>query len=196
MSRSERAPRFLGRRGVAAVEFAIMLPFLLTLTLATVDFVSLLRDDLRIERVAGEVATLVSQYETLRTGGAQNDFDDIFDVAAKIADPLAVTTSGGTVIVSGLAETGTGPTVLWQQSRGLPGNLSAFGAAGGRVSFPSAVPDPVLAPGQGAVVVEVFLQRQPWTLPLVRDWLPVSYTRLWSFSVQRPRLVGILRVTA
>ncbi|MCK8785743.1 pilus assembly protein [Roseomonas sp. NAR14] len=184
-----------GRRGVSAIEFALLLPVLLVLTLATIDFVWLLRDALRIERVASEVCNIVTQYQRLRVGNGQNDLDDIFGVAARIGDPLAVTGSGGVVIVTGLANSGSGTTVLWQQSRGLSGYASTFGTVGGRASFRAGIPDPGLAAGQGAVVVEVFLRRQPWVLPLARDWLPRTFVEIWSFSLQRPRLVGILQVT-
>lgn len=199
MSRSEPDPRLPDRRGVAALELAWMAPFLLLLLTVTVDMVSVLRDSLRLERVAGEVCNLLAQYESLRVSGGRDDLTDVFEVAARIGGRLAVTGAGGTVILSGLDNRGDGrgTVVRWQRARGLPGNLSAFGGAGGAAVFRRGVADPALAAGQGAVVVEVYLQRQPWVLSLpvttlLREHWPTSFTRLWSFSVQRPRLVGIL----
>lgn len=186
MSPSRRRDR---RRGSVAVEFVLVAPILAVLGLALLDIVEFLRVSLRLERTAGEVANVVAQHDIL----TEAQFATLFDLAARIAAPHRVTQADGAVILSGLANAGTGVTVLWQRRAGSGGYASAFGGEGGPATIPARSADLVLASGQGAVVAEVFLAREPWIL--TGRFLPADpFTRLQSFAVQRPRMVSILRV--
>ena len=187
MNPSRRADR--RRRGSVAVEFTLVAPILAMLGLAVLDVVDFLRVSLRLERTAGEISNVVAQYQVLREG----DFTTIFDLSARIADPYRVTDTDGAVIVSGLANQGAGPVVLWQRRAGSGGYASAFGSQGGAATIPRRSADLVLAIGQGAVVTEVFYAREPWLLSgrfLAGD----PFSRLHAFALQRPRMVAILRV--
>lgn len=179
------------RRGSVAVEFVLVAPILAVIGLALLDIVDFLRVSLRLERTAGEVANVVAQHDVLR----EADFATLFDLAARIAAPHRVTQADGAVILSGLANSGTGAVVLWQRRAGSGGYASAFGAEGGPATIPARSADLVLASGQGAVVAEVFLAREPWIL--TGRFLPADpFARLTSFALQRPRMVSILRVAA
>lgn len=179
------------RRGSVAVEFVLVAPILAVLGLAVLDVVDFLRVSLRIERTAGEVANVVAQYEFI----PEAEFATVFDLARRIADPYRVTQADGAVILTGLANQGQGVVVLWQRRAGSGGYASAFGAEGGPATIPARSADLILANGQGAVVAEVFLAREPWIL--VGRFLPAEpFTRLQSFALQRPRMVSILRVAA
>ncbi|WP_137123680.1 TadE/TadG family type IV pilus assembly protein [Roseomonas sp. HF4] len=190
MSRSPPPDR-RRRRGSIAVEFTLVAPILAMLGLAVLDVVDFLRISLRIERTAGEVANIVAQYEVL----PEAEFATLFDLAGRIADPWRVTQDDGAVILTGLANQGQGTVVLWQRRAGSSGYPSAFGAEGGVATIPARSGDLVLASGQGAVVTEVFLAREPWILS--GRFVPGDpFTRLQSFALQRPRMVSILRVSA
>ena len=178
------------RRGSVAVEFVLVAPILAMLGLAVLDVVDFLRVTLRLERTAGEVANVVAQYDALR----EADFATVFDLAARIAAPHRITQADGAVILSGLANQGSGTVVLWQRRAGAGGYASAFGGEGGPATIPVRSSDLVLTSGQGAVVAEVFLAREPWILS--GRFLPSDpFTRLQSFALQRPRMVSILRVS-
>lgn len=175
---------------MAALEFALAAPIVAVLGLAMMDVVDFLRAWLRIERTAGEIAHVIAQYEVVR----EADFAVVFDLARRIASPYRVTQEDGAVIVSGIANTGQGLTVLWQRRAGSPGYASAFGTEGGPATIPASSGDLFIASGQGAVVTEVFLSREPWLLS-GRFLASAPFSRLSSFAVQRPRMVSILRVS-
>jgi hypothetical protein len=186
-----RRPDRRRRRGSVAVEFTLLAPILAMLGLAVLDVVDFLRIALRLERTAGEVVNVVAQYEAL----AEQDFVTIFDLAGRVADPYRVTTSDGAVILSGLANTGTGPSVIWQRRQGSSGYASAFGTEGGAATIPARSADLSLAIGQGALVAEIFYAREPWVLSgrfLTGD----PFSRLQAFALQRPRMVSILRISS
>ncbi|WP_198372136.1 TadE/TadG family type IV pilus assembly protein [Roseomonas rosulenta] len=185
-----RPPDRRRRRGSVAVEFTLVAPILAVLGLAVLDVVDFLRIALRIERTAGEVVNVVAQYQALR----ETDFATIFDLAGRVAAPYRVTSSDGAVILTGLANTGTGATVLWQRRQGSGGYASAFGTEGGAATIPPRSADLSLAIGQGALVAEVFYAREPWVLS-GRFLSADPFSRLQAFALQRPRMVSILRVT-
>lgn len=174
-----------------ALEFTLVAPILALLGLAVLDVVDFLRAGLRLERMAGEVTNVLAQQQSLR----EEDFATLFDLAARIAAPYRVTDTDGAVVVSGLANQGPGPVVLWQRRAGAAGYASAFGVEGGAATIPARSADLVLAIGQGAVVTEVFHAREPWLLS--GRFLPAApFSRLQAFALQRPRMVSILRVSA
>lgn len=183
------------RRGVAALEFALLAPILLLMMLGMADLVDYLRSSLRLERTAGEVTNIVAQYETLKA----SDFPAIFGIAQRIAGSLDVTRDSGSVIVTGVANTGGGAAVLWRCRAGSSAFSSALKTSGTRFSVADNVADATLAAGQGAVVTEVFLPRDPWLysrnlFTLVSGTSAPPTQRLWAFAMQRPRLTGVLRV--
>ena len=187
------------RRGVAALEMALLAPMLMLMTLALADVVDFLRVSLRLERTAGEVTNIVAQYETLRAA----DFPAIFGIAQRIAGSLEVTGSAGAgagaVIVTGVANTGSGAGVLWRCRSGSAAFTSALRTQGTRVSIGDNVADATLSTGQGAVVTEVFLPRDTWAFSrdvwtMVRGAPAPPVQRLSAFAMQRPRLTGVLRV--
>jgi len=179
------------RRGSIAVEFTLVAPIIALLGLAVLDVVDFLRVSLRLERTAGEVANVVAQYQTLR----EADFATVFDLAGRIASPFRVTDADGAVVVSGLANQGSGVVVLWQRRAGAASYRSAYGSQGGTATIPARSSDLVLAVGQGAVVTEVFYAREPWLLS-GRFLSGEPFSRLTAFALQRPRMVSILRVSA
>lgn len=186
-----RPPDPRRRRGSVAVEFTLLAPILAVLGLAVLDVVDFLRIALRLERTAGEVVNVVAQYQALR----EADFVTIFDLAGRIAAPYRVTSSDGVVILTGLANTGTGAMVMWQRRQGSPGYASAFGTEGGAATIPARSADLSLAIGQGALVAEIFYAREPWVLSgrlLSAD----PFSRLTAFALQRPRMVSILRISS
>lgn len=183
------------RRGVAALEFALLSPILLLMMLGTADVVDFLRVSLRLERTAGEVTNVVAQYEALKPA----DMTTIFDLAQRIAGSFDVTSKSGAVIITGVANTGSGAGCLWRSRAGSSAFSSALKMQGTRVSVGDNVGDASLSAGQGAVVTEVFLPRAPWFFSnglwgAFGQSGASPFQRLTAFAMQRPRLTGVLRL--
>ena len=73
------------QRGVAAVEFALILPVLLLLYFGTIETSSLFTADRRVANVAGTIGDLVSR---AKKSVSQNELNDYFQAASAIMMPL------------------------------------------------------------------------------------------------------------
>src|SRR5947209_10071638 len=82
-------------RGIAAVEFALILPFMLTLYLGVVELSKGYMASQRMTLVARTLADLVAQQQQLQTGGTTNVTDsimsNIFGASAAIMAPYSTT---------------------------------------------------------------------------------------------------------
>jgi Flp pilus assembly protein TadG len=99
---------------VAAVEFALILPLLLTLYLGTVEGAQLYAADRKVATVAGTVADLVSRAKLVVT---EAQVDDYFVAATNIMKPSAIDTLGQIVSVISIDEDGVA-TVQWSEAYG------------------------------------------------------------------------------
>jgi Flp pilus assembly protein TadG len=83
------------QRGIAAVEFALILPFMLTLYLGVVELSKGYMASQRMTLVARTLADLVAQQQQLQTGGTTNITDsimsNIFGASAAIMAPYSPT---------------------------------------------------------------------------------------------------------
>ena len=81
-----REPASVGRfdRGNVVVEFALALPVLLMLLLASAELGRFVLLNQKIDRVAVTMSDLVARAETI----SETDLDDIFDAAAHVAEPF------------------------------------------------------------------------------------------------------------
>jgi Flp pilus assembly protein TadG len=177
MNRSLRSDR----RGIAAVEFAIVLPVLLLVVLATVDVVSLVRASWRMERAAGELGNVIAQLDVITDA----DFPVLFDVADRIAAPYELTGLAGAVIVTGIAGGENGATIAWQRRAGAGLFSSRIGGTG-TASLPAGF---VLPAGQSAIAVETYVQSRPWVL--AAPFLGGATRTLSGFGLFRPRLATL-----
>ena len=88
MSLSRRTDRWVGpRRGVAAIEFALVAPFIILMMLAGADLTIFMRTNMRIDETATELALVVTQYQDLYDG----DFTGLFNAAQTVAGTTTVT---------------------------------------------------------------------------------------------------------
>lgn len=104
-------------RGLAAVEFALVLPLLMLLYFGSIETASLYRADRAVANVAGTIGDLVSRSkETLTT----SDLNDYFQAASGIMQPLPTGNLTQVVSLLAIAADGTA-TVVW--SRQFNGGL-------------------------------------------------------------------------
>lgn len=116
------------RRGVAAVEAALILPVLITMFLGMVELSSYLEATRKAMSATQTMADLVSQETTLDT----NDMADIRAAADLIMDPLTPTGAKGTIIITsiGFRESDDAPVVLWADDGGAGESVDHTKAAG------------------------------------------------------------------
>src|SRR5262249_20721618 len=107
-------------RGVALIEFALVLPILIILFLGVVEFSEAFTILRKLSTSASTVSDLVSHHPTVTTA----DLDDIKLVANEIMQPYS-STPLSLVIVSVVADQDNATTVAWS----YPSNAHATGAA-------------------------------------------------------------------
>lgn len=78
------------RRGIAAVEFALILPVLILLLLGTTELTRALTHDRKVTQIASTVADLIAQTSTLSVA----ELDDIFEASGSIMQPYLTTDLG------------------------------------------------------------------------------------------------------
>jgi Flp pilus assembly protein TadG len=120
---SFRAPRlWTDVRGVAATEFAIVVPFMLVLYIGGVELGNGLAMNVKVTATAHSVADMISQNTQLTSAR----MDSILSASSAIMAPYAVTDTGGnslmTITVSEVSTDSTGnATVQWSRSTSSTG---------------------------------------------------------------------------
>lgn len=99
------------QRGVAAVEFALILPVLLLLYFGTIETASLFTADRRVANVAGTIGDLVSRSKKTLTVA---DLNDYFQAASAIMQPLPTGPLRQTVSLIAIDSAGVA-TVVWSR---------------------------------------------------------------------------------
>jgi len=122
--------KFVGdRRGLAAIEFALLLPVMLLLYLGAVEVEEAIAADRLVGLTASTVTSLVTQYTTI---SASQQMPDILNASTAVMYPF----SGGqvTVVVSCINVDATGrATIAWSQA--LNGSARTVGQV---VTLPTA----------------------------------------------------------
>jgi Flp pilus assembly protein TadG len=146
------------RRGVAAVEFSLILPFLLLLMLGMAETVTALNHDRKVGQVANTVADLVAQAESVSTG----DVSDIMLAASEIMQPYPDTNME--VIVASVTFNDDGdPEVDWSRN-----NAGGTPWAGGSTP-PIEFPDTLAVAGTSLVVSQTTYDYAPMFSSLVEN---------------------------
>ena len=114
--------RFAGdRRGVSAVEFALILPLMVALYLGGVEATQAISADRKVTLTAGALANLAAQSTTLSNA----DMTNILNASASIMYPYS--TSNMTAVISCLSiDANKNVTVSWSQT--LNGTARAVGS--------------------------------------------------------------------
>ena len=191
MNRSHRTDRSIGtRRGVAAVEFALVAPFIILLILAGTDLTIFMRTKMRIDETATGVALIVTQYQNLY----DSDFTGLFTAAQTVAGTTPVTGLLGTTVITGIVTDGNDrQTIAWQKRSTQATSNSLFGTAVGSVPR---LPNSYLMPKNSTLIaVEVFTSASPWILSATLMG-GAGTTSVRTYALYQPRLGALSTITA
>ena len=178
LPRPQRVMRsFLNDKANVAVEFALALPVLLLLLLASAELGRFVLLHQKVDRVAVTISDLVARAETI----SESELDDIFNAAAQVAEPFDLAGRGRVLVSSVINADGDGATIAWQRAGG--GSFvssSDIGVEGGAAALPS---DFEVREGETAIISEVFFDFEPFLSSLI-----VSPRVLYRRAHHRPRL--------
>lgn len=121
------------QRGVAAIEFALVLPFMLLLYLGSIEVCEGVAIDRMVAVTSTTVANLVSQYSSI---SLSQQMPDILDASAQVLEPYP--SANATVVVSCINVDGSGhASIAWSQA--LNGASRTVGQS---IALPSALDVP------------------------------------------------------
>lgn len=125
-------PAVLGRgfratQGLAAVEFAILLPVMLLLGVGSVEIEVGVSADRQVALTAGTVANLVAQYQSI---SASSTMPDILAAASAVLTPYSVANAVVTVSCINI-DSGGNATIAWSQALNGPAR-----PAGEKITLP------------------------------------------------------------
>ena len=164
-------------RGNVVIEFALALPVLFLMLLASAELGRFVLLNQKIDRVAITMSDLVARAETIH----EDELDDIFSAAVHVAEPFDLGGRGRVVISSVVNTDGNGATIAWQRSGG--GSFiqaSEVGAEGENADLPG---DFAVREGETAIVSEVFFDFEPFLSELI-----VAPRVVYRRAHHRPRL--------
>ena len=169
------------RSGLAYLEFAVTLPFLLALMLGAVEVTRYVLITQKVEKTSMTISDLVAQSTTIKT----SDLDNIFLAGPQVMEPYSFN-KNGYIIVTSVTQTGAEtpanqPIVQWQYAGG--GSMvetTHIGAAGAKAVLPAGF---TLNDKDNIIITEVFYQFTPLLNTMI-----YKNMLLYRMSVFRPRL--------
>ncbi|MEJ2125435.1 MAG: pilus assembly protein [Alphaproteobacteria bacterium] len=138
-----------GERGLAMIEFALVLPVLVMLFLGLVEFGEAYSASRKVTFAASTVSDLVAQMRSV----TDTDLTDIALVADELIKPYR-TSNFGVVITSVVADSENNTTVGWSFARGSGATAKTDGAL---VTLPAGLTEP----GSSIIMVETFYEFTP-----------------------------------
>ncbi|MCR5877720.1 TadE/TadG family type IV pilus assembly protein [Phenylobacterium sp. J367] len=157
-------------RGLAALEFAIIAPFMVMLYMGLAELTLAMMAERRASHAASVVGDLVTQSSQMNTA----TITDIFNVGDAVLRPFPTATLKMRV-TSVKADAAAVPKVVWSRGDGM----TALGAA----TTASAVPANLLLAGDSVVMTEV---SYTWTSPLQEVVpLPRTFSQTYFFKPRK-----------
>jgi len=154
-------------RGVAAIEFALMLPMLIALLIGSVEVTFKIWSTQKAEKLAVTISDIVAQATAVK----EEDLVSLTDAVDKIMDPFPFGNNEGRIVISSIyvEQDETIATVNWQCFFPPTGGLnvnSAFGVLDADADLPTGF---TLAPRDNVIVAEVFYRYHPIAPGLLFD---------------------------
>jgi Flp pilus assembly protein TadG len=177
-ARRPLGPRLLWcRAGNVAVEFALAVPVLLMLMLASAELARFVILHQKMDRVATTISDLVSRAETIN----ESQLDDIFEAIAEVAYPFGIADLGVVIVSSVTNPDGNGAIVAWQRSGGGSySGTSHIGTEGNSATLPTGFE---VRQGETAIISEAYYDFTPFLSELI-----VEPQVIYRNAHHRPRL--------
>lgn len=165
------------RRGVSAIEFALIFPFMLLLYVGGFETGRVLSADRRVNHVGATVGDLVSQVSSVTA----SDVENVFDASTALMTPYSTSTLS--MVVSTVLYSGGKQTVTWSKARGT-GAVAWTAKAAPPVTIPTAM----LLDGQEVVVSVVSYTYASQFTEFMKDLWGKSSVSMGDTSYYRPRV--------
>jgi Flp pilus assembly protein TadG len=178
------------QRGLAFLEFAICMPFLLALLMGAIEVTRYILITQKVEKVAVTVADVVSQGSTITA----SQLNIMIAAAAQIMQPYSFG-SNGYVIITCVKQTGTPsvsnpPRIPWQTTGGGTWvQPSHVGTSGSVATLPVSI---TLNDKDNVIVTEVFYNYTP-LIPLNGV---ITGTSIYKLGLFKPRLGDLSTLSA
>ena len=146
-------------RGVSAIEFAILLPMLITFVIGSIEVTFKIWSTQKAEKLAVTLSDVVAQSQTVTS----NDLAQLTGAVDKIMEPFAFGPDEGKIIITSVyvPQDGTIAKVNWQCAFPPSGAFvaaSTLGDEGENAQLPTGF---TMAPRDNVIVAEVFYQYEP-----------------------------------
>lgn len=163
--------------GVAYLEFALSLPFLIALFMGSVEVTRYIIIAQKVEKSAVAISDVVAQSQTIGTA----QLNQLITAVDEVMDPYTFATDGY-VIITSVTKTGTSqPVVNWQyRGGGSWTKPSLVGSQGTVATLPNGL---TLLDKDNVIVAEVYYNFRPMINNSV-----ISGRQLYKVSVFKPRL--------
>lgn len=166
-------------RGAAAIEGALILPFMLILYFCLQDFTALVTFNRKITSTSATVSDTIAQYQTSVT---RSSITDIFNAVAMIMQPTPA--ANVRVNVFGYYLNGSTPTIRWQVTNGNGPTCTAPDTT----NFST-----LMSSGNDIVVAVTCMNYTPWVATFLGTKLLGSTSFLLSQTIaSRPRASSTL----
>lgn len=165
------------REGVAALEFALISPFLLMMFLGMFEVSRYILIHQKVEKTAFSISDIVAQAETMTTA----QLNQIFTATQDLMAPYSFNTNGVVIVTSISKSPNNPPTVLWQSAGG--GSLMAssqLGNAGQTATLPTGF---TMDDYENVIIAEVFYNFVPVTVQGM-----LASNQIYKMATYRPRL--------
>lgn len=154
-------------RGVAAIEFALMLPMLIALLIGCLEVTFKIWSTQKAEKLAVTLSDVIAQSQSV----TNSDLNKLTGAVNKIMDPFPFGPGEGKVIISSVYvnQDDTDAKVNWQcqyPASGTFNALSKFGVEGANANLPVGF---TLAPRDNVIVAEVYYKYHPIAPGLMFD---------------------------
>ncbi len=168
---------FTDQSGIAATEFALLLPVLLALMLGVYEISRYILLHQKLERVAYTVADVTGQQTAVTIAG----LNDIMAAAIKIMDPYEFPDNGVIILTSVYQDPDDGPVVRWQyKGGGTLDRVSRIGEPGDTPQLPTGL---ALNDSDNVIFSEVFYNYIP---DFDEDYFATREN--YKYAVFKPRL--------
>lgn len=156
-----RAPRFVlsNDRGTASLEFAIILPIMLSLLFLTYELAQYVRVQLKVDNAAQSIADMVAQQAAGVTSGTSGSLGNFCIAGGLMMTPFASNSGSSTfavAVASVTNYTSSGVTLDWESDKSCSTNATALGATAKTLAItPTNLLPTAGSPGDSVIVAKV-----------------------------------------